>query len=158
MLVMLMVWSGASNDQILECFTIFDKDNDGKVLIDELGPLLRSLGKSPTSTDLEAIKTELGNPRDFDINTVKTIIAKKTVKTPIDQQKEMLDAFRALDKDGHGTIQEAELRQILTTLGDYLSSADVDELMKEVDVNTDGAISYQKFVEMLVTGYPLSTF
>ncbi|EFA86013.1 essential myosin light chain [Heterostelium album PN500] len=148
----------ASNDQIAECFAIYDKDNDGKVIIDELGPCLRSLGKSPTNADLEAIKADLGNPRDFDIPTIKSILAKKSVRAPADQQKEMLDAFKALDKEGHGSIQEAELRQILTTLGDYLTTAEVEEVMKEVNVNTDGGIDYSKFVEMLVNGYALSGF
>jgi calmodulin len=69
----------------------------------------------------------------------------------------MLDAFRALDKEGNGTIQEAELRQLLLNLGDALSSPEVEELMKEVSVSADGAISYESFVDMLVTGYPLAS-
>eukprot|EP01132_Coremiostelium_polycephalum_P005095 gene5095-6339_t len=147
----------ASADQISECFSIFDKDNDGKVSIEDLGAVLRSLGKSPTSAEIEALKTEVGT-KEFDLNTLKTLYKGKPIKTPSDLNKEMLDAFKALDKEGHGTIQEAELRQLLTTLGDYLTTAETEELMKEVSVNSDGAISYQQFVEMLVNGHPLSNF
>lgn len=69
--------------------------------------------------------------KDFDLNTFKAVY-RKPIKTPSEQQKEMLDAFKALDKEGNGTIQEAELRQLLLNLGDSLTSPEVEELMKEV--------------------------
>eukprot|EP01112_Ceratiomyxa_fruticulosa_P016404 TRINITY_DN494_c0_g1_i1.p1 TRINITY_DN494_c0_g1~~TRINITY_DN494_c0_g1_i1.p1 ORF type:complete len:149 (-),score=47.47 TRINITY_DN494_c0_g1_i1:330-776(-) len=145
----------ASSDQIAECFAIFDKDNDGKVHTDELGNALRSLGKNPTANELKAIKEELGI-KEFDLNTFKAVY-RKPIKTPHEQEKEMLDAFKALDKDGNGTIQEAELRQLLLNLGDALSTAEVEELMKEVQVSNDGGINYDNFVDMIVNGYPLSS-
>nr|2BL0_B Chain B, MYOSIN REGULATORY LIGHT CHAIN [Physarum polycephalum] len=144
----------ASADQIQECFQIFDKDNDGKVSIEELGSALRSLGKNPTNAELNTIKGQL-NAKEFDLATFKTVY-RKPIKTPTEQSKEMLDAFRALDKEGNGTIQEAELRQLLLNLGDALTSSEVEELMKEVSVSGDGAINYESFVDMLVTGYPLA--
>nr|P08053.1 RecName: Full=Myosin regulatory light chain; AltName: Full=Calcium-binding light chain [Physarum polycephalum] len=145
----------ASADQIQECFQIFDKDNDGKVSIEELGSALRSLGKNPTNAELNTIKGQL-NAKEFDLATFKTVY-RKPIKTPTEQSKEMLDAFRALDKEGNGTIQEAELRQLLLNLGDALTSSEVEELMKEVSVSGDGAINYESFVDMLVTGYPLAS-
>lgn len=145
----------ASADQIQECFSIFDKDNDGKVSIEDLGSALRSLGKNPTNAEIKAIKDEL-NSKEFDLATFKSVY-RKPIKTPTEQSKEMLDAFRALDKEGNGSIQEAELRQLLLNLGDALTTPEVEELMKEVSVSADGAISYEAFVDMLVTGYPLSS-
>ncbi|KAF2072684.1 hypothetical protein CYY_005990 [Polysphondylium violaceum] len=143
-----------SDSAIAECFGVFDKDNDGKVSADSLGACLRSLGKSPTNAELEELKTQVG--KEFDLATLKSIY-RKPIRTPNDLQKEMLDAFKALDKDGHGYIQEAELRQLLSTLGDYLSTAEVDELMKEVSVDSNGGISYTQFVDMIVNGYPVSS-
>jgi len=145
----------ASSDQIAECFAIFDKDNDGKVSAEDLGNALRSLGKNPTNAELKAIKDELG-AKDFDLNTFKAVY-RKPIKTPAEQQKEMLDAFKALDKEGNGTIQEAELRQLLLNLGDSLTTPEVEELMKEVTVSSDGGISYESFVDMIVNGYPLAS-
>ncbi len=69
----------------------------------------------------------------------------------------MLDAFKALDKEGNGQIQEAELRQLLLNLGDALTTPEVEELMKEVSVSVDGSINYESFVEMIVNGYPLAS-
>jgi len=145
----------ASADQINECFAIFDKDSDGKVSIDELGNALRSLGKNPTNLELKNITSELGS-KDFDLQTFKAVY-RKPIKTPQEQSKEMIDAFKALDKEGNGYIQEAELRQLLLNLGDALLSAEVEELMKEVSVSSDGGIAYESFVDMIVNGYPLAS-
>lgn len=51
--------------------------------------------------------------------------ARRKFKKPEDLDKEMRLALRALDKEGRGTIMEAELRQILTTLGDTLNNREV---------------------------------
>lgn len=123
--------------------------------IEDLGSALRSLGKNPTNAELKTIKDEL-NAKEFDLTAFKNVY-RKPIKTPTEQSKEMLDAFRALDKEGNGTIQEAELRQLLLNLGDALTAPEVEELMKEVSVSSDGAISYESFVDMLVTGYPLAS-
>jgi len=135
-----------------ECFTIFDKDNDNRLSIDDLGPVLRSLGKNPTNAELKAIKDEL-NVKDFDIALLKQVY-RKPIKAPSEQAKDMLDAFKALDKEGNGTIQETELRQLLLNLGDALSTPEVEEIMSEVTVSADGTINYDGFVDMIVTGYP----
>jgi len=62
----------------------------------------------------------------------------------------MRNAFGALDKDGTGQILEAELRQILGTLGESLSSEEVDMLMRDVETDDEGLLRYDKFVDMLV--------
>lgn len=56
---------------------------------------------------------------------VKLIYKTKKLAGPSDQDRPMRDAFKALDKENNGTIQEAELRQILGNLGDALTSQEV---------------------------------
>jgi len=40
---------------IKECFTLFDKDNDGKISCSELGLVIRSLGQNPTEAEVDDI-------------------------------------------------------------------------------------------------------
>jgi len=63
---------------------------------------------------------------------------------------QLREAFKALDKDGRGTILEAELRQILCNLGENLQPYEVDQLIKNVKVNAEGEIDYDEFVDLLV--------
>jgi len=144
----------ATNEQIEECFTLFDAKKQGYLEKDQLGTVLRALGKNPTEKELKEILAEVGNNK-IDLNQVKTIYKTKKLKTPYDQDKEMRDAFKALDKENNGQIQEAELRQILGNLGDALTTQEVNALMREVKVDANGGIDYNSFVNMIVNNYPV---
>lgn len=39
-------------------FTIFDKDQDGLIAVEEVGELLRSIGFNPTETEIQEIREE----------------------------------------------------------------------------------------------------
>ena len=47
------------------------------------------------------------------------------------------------DKDGNGQINAAELRHVMTNLGEKLTDQEVDEMMKEADVDGDGQLNYE---------------
>lgn len=68
-----------------------------------------------------------------------------------DSQEEIEEAFKVFDKDGNGYISAAELRHVMTSLGEKLSEEEVDEMIREADVDGDGQINYQEFVKMMVS-------
>ena len=58
----------------------------------------------------------------------------------LDTEQELLNAFRVFDKDGSGTISSDELRNVLKSLGEDLTDAELDEMIKLADHNGDGSI------------------
>ena len=46
------------------------------------------------------------------------------------------------DKDGDGYTSATELKVVLTNLGEKLSDAEVDDMLKEADTNRYGQIDY----------------
>ena len=57
--------------------------------------------------------------------------------------------LQIFDKDGKGWITSAELRHVLSNLGEKLSPAEMDDMIKESDPDDDGKIQQEEFVRML---------
>ena len=55
----------------------------------------------------------------------------------------MLEALTLLDKDKTGVISTDLLRHVLTSMGEQLTSEEVEELVKEADKDGTGKIDYK---------------
>lgn len=70
-----------------------------------------------------------------------TMMARKMKDT--DSEEEIREAFRVFDKDGNGFISAAELRHVMTNLGEKLTDEEVDEMIREADIDGDGQVNYE---------------
>lgn len=53
-----------------------------------------------------------------------------------------LNIFRVFDKNKDGLISSVELRHVMTNLGEKLSEEEVDDMIKEADMDGDGMVNY----------------
>ncbi|MGH0160662.1 UNVERIFIED_CONTAM: hypothetical protein FKN15_041131 [Acipenser sinensis] len=128
-----------------EAFSLFDKDGDGTITTKELGTVMRSLGQNPTEAELQDMINEVdadGNGT-IDFPEFLTMMARKMKDT--DSEEEIREAFRVFDKDGNGYISAAELRHVMTNLGEKLTDEEVDEMIREADIDGDGQVNYEAF-------------
>ncbi|CAF4821943.1 unnamed protein product [Rotaria sp. Silwood1] len=126
-----------------EAFSLFDKDGDGTITTKELGTVMRSLGQNPTEAELQDMINEVdadGNGT-IDFPEFLTMMARKMKDT--DSEEEIREAFRVFDKDGNGFISAAELRHVMTNLGEKLTDEEVDEMIREADIDGDGQVNYE---------------
>lgn len=130
---------------------MFDKDGDGKITTKELGTVMRSLGQNPSESELTDMINEVDVDSDgsIDFPEFLTMMARKMKDT--DSEAEIAEAFKVFDRNGDGKISAAELRHVLTSIGEKLSDADVDQMIREADVNNDGEIDIQEFAQLLST-------
>merc|ERR1711904_601583 len=77
-----------------------------------------------------------------------SLMARKMKDT--DTEEELIEAFKVFDRDGNGFISAAELRHVMKNLGEKLTDEEVDEMIREADVDGDGQINYEEFVKMMM--------
>lgn len=149
-------WSSdqLSKEQIAEfkdAFVLFDKDGDGIVTTIELGTVMRSLGQNPTESELQDMINKVDADGDGCINFPEflTMMARKMKDT--DSEEEIKVAFRVFDKDGNGYISGAELRQVMTNLGEALTDEEIEEMIGEADIDGDNQVNYEEFVKMMMS-------
>lgn len=62
---------------------------------------------------------------------------------PSDDADQLRQAFSMMDRDGSGKISAGELKQVMRSIGERLSDEDVDEIIREIDMDGDGEVDYE---------------
>ncbi|XP_011265206.1 calmodulin isoform X2 [Camponotus floridanus] len=139
-----------------EAFRLFDKDGDGTITKEELGRVMRSLGQFARAEELSTMLQEIDIDGDGNVSfeefveIVSNIGANTAAPSDQDQEEqELRDAFRVFDKHNRGYITASDLRAVLQCLGEDLSEEEIEDMIKEVDVDGDGRIDFYEFVHAL---------
>lgn len=73
-----------------------------------------------------------------------------------DHEVALREAFKMFDRDGNGYIDADELRLCMMNLGEKLTLEEVEEMIREVDVDFDGRMNYEgkkKTNQLKLTSY-----
>ena len=143
-----------TDEKIMEfkaAFELFDKDRNGKITSKELGTVMRGLGQNPTEEELKQIirEVDLDGNGTIDFKEFLCLMVKKMKDTDTDE--ELLEAFKVFDRDGNGFITSHELRNVMNSLGENLTPEEIEEMIKEADLDNDGQIDYNEFVKMMMS-------
>ncbi|KAF9171109.1 hypothetical protein BGX21_002712 [Mortierella sp. AD011] len=147
-----MPWNDQVYRKFKEGFSLFDRKGNGTIEATSLGDLLRALGQNPTQSQVRDLVAEAdpsgSNVINFDA-FLKVLLRPNGFK-PAGTFQEFISGFKVFDKEGNGFIPVGEFRYVLTNLGEKLSDAQVDELLKGVEVDKNGKINYEEFVKMIM--------
>eukprot|EP01083_Nonionella_stella_P050551 134448_1 len=144
----------AEREEFRDAFKLFDKDGDGVITTDEIYEVFISLGfkkysKKDVQKMVDAIDIDGNGTIDLD-EFIVLLRQKKTGKyQKMTYEDELKQAFQIFDGDGSGTIDADELSTIMEALGEKLSKADVEFMIKSIDINSDGQIDFKEFKKMM---------
>ncbi|MCY0994035.1 EF-hand domain-containing protein [Nannocystis sp. ILAH1] len=131
-------------DRLWESFRIFDTDGSGAISPAELAVVMRSLGQSPTEAQVRGLIEEVDTDGSghIDFGEFKTLMLARYG----DRRSRLELAFAVFDRDGSGRITAEEMGGVMSQVG--LSARELDEMIKEVDVDGDGSIGFDEFCQL----------
>jgi len=133
-------------DKYVQMFRLMDKDQNGNLSLEELMDGLHINGQPVPESEIrmlmEAADTDGNGTLDCDEFVAVSLHLKKMTN---DQY--LASAFSYFDKDGSGFIELEELREELGPNDQVIL-----DIIRDVDTDQDGRISYQEFELMMKAG------
>ncbi|KAK7091044.1 myosin essential light chain, striated adductor muscle-like [Littorina saxatilis] len=144
-------------EDIREVFELFDfwDGRDGEVDAFKVGHMCFCLGLNPTQETIakNGGTNKLGE-KAYKLEEFLPIYEEISKDKDTGSFAEFNEAFKTFDREGQGFMSSAELRHVLTSLGEKMSDAQVDELFLVTDTREDleGNIQYSDFIEKVLKG------
>jgi calcium-dependent protein kinase len=131
-----------------QLFVEMDTDKSGTITMDELRLGLDKHGAHLAKSEVEALMDSLDLEGTHEL-TYSEFMAATVQMQKLECEANLVAAFADFDEDGSGSITAEELTSKLLELGIKNSKEEVEDIIKEVDVNHDGTIDYQEFVQLM---------
>jgi calmodulin len=139
------------NEAFKKTFDLFDSENLGTIPREELATVMRALGQNPSEEEIQEYIQEY-DPYDtkvFHYDSFRALMIKRLTRD--NKEKELMDAFKAFDKDMTGTIKCEDLRDAFLAFNKDLNEEQVEEMLKEFDIGGLGDITYKDVVKTIVS-------
>ncbi|KAJ3215255.1 calmodulin-like 3 [Dinochytrium kinnereticum] len=143
--------SQEQKDYYKEAFHLFDKDHNGFIDIEELRDVMISLGIPHTPEDLQGMisKVDVDNTGTIDFEEFLVMIENFGSFAVFKTERQIKEAFDAMDSDNNGYISAADLLAVLSGLGEELSGEEALEMIRHADLDGDGQVSMEDFKKLL---------
>jgi len=134
-------------------FNLADHDGDGRLSPAEASDVLPHFGYTPLRVVVDEVLTETGlswdQPLDFENFVCFSRVIRHRDGFLEGELEEYVKLFNQFDVDNSNAVDGHELRKIRRQLGHQVSLSEVRALLKAVDGNSDGVLTFEELLQLL---------
>lgn len=134
--------------EMKDVFSLFDFKNDGTIATEDLGTVLRGLGKNLTEEQISDFINE--NDHDgsgkLDFSCFYRIFSENEPMPEASTLEEVEEFFEPFDLYRDGKMMAEDFVHMLKGMGEPLTTEDVNHLLREIEIDGDNRIDYRDFV------------
>ena len=138
-------WTDAQSVQCRKIFQMYDVRKEGKILISEVGKILRAMGLNPTNKEIQRLVAGHKANDKVDLHFLLQVGPKFARDKPVVTETQVVECLAQYDKGGKGTIPSTDLKSLLTDMGEKLTESEVDEVLQGLGPN----VNLEAFAKML---------
>jgi calmodulin len=136
-------------EEFKEAFSVFDKDGDGTITLDELSIVMKSLGRNATREELKAMIAEVDDDGSGEIEFDEFLRLMTSKINDGDTVEEMREAFLVFDRDRSGSVTASELKHVMNNFGETVTDEEVEAMIQQADADGDGELSFEDFYQFI---------
>ena len=140
---------GFSEEQVQmykDCFKLMDINKDGTLDKNDLRGAFDNIGVLMSESELDDLMGEVGGPCTF--QGMVDMFQSKLAGDGNDPDELIIQAFSAYDKDGK--IDVKMFQHALSTWGDKMTKAEVDDIFGEFEIDEDYMIKSKEVIGLFV--------
>ena len=139
-------------NEFREIFDLVDKDKGGSISTEELSELMATLGISASRDEIHAMVNEIDKDGNGEIDFDEFVMVMSRKVNADYTSKQVKRAFRtfALGAPAGHISLDAVRDALLKHCTEKLDKEQVEELIAQLETNSEGFLNYEEYVEMMM--------
>ena len=142
------------NEELLEdmkdTFSIFDKKGDMKVEDHQVINVMRSLGLNPITADINKMLVESDHKgKRVSFEDFYGMYKQECSRQVFGTYEDMAEGLKTFDREQTGHISGAELRHILSNIGDRMTEKQCDDIISHQEDN-NGLVNFEHLIKFVM--------
>lgn len=133
-----------------KAFKGMDKRGEGKLKVADIPATLKQINQNVKGDFMESIEEDIDEEGTGFIGLEEFMFILQKKLQLDEDERELKEIFRVLDKEKKGEVNVNELRWILKSLGDDLTEEDIDDMIADVDTDGSGWVDYDEFSKLML--------
>ena len=138
-------------EEYKKIFKLHSNGENGYINKNDLVTIFKSINIEASDEEIKEIIKQLDLEEKKEINYDEFLSIINQREKDVDEQEEVLKAFKVFDKDGNGLININELKDIMLSIGNNWDENEINEMFADADYDNDGYINYEEFVRTMMS-------